>query len=197
MVFHHLDLQPTLQGKWVTLRPLKTEDFDALFLVASDPLIWEQHPEPTRYQRPIFEVYFKGAMESNAAFAVLDASNGRVIGSTRFHSLAPGDESEVLIGYTFLERAYWGKAHNREMKKLLLEFIFPKVDRVLFSVGSKNIRSRKAVERIGGVRCGEKSRVLPDGSLHVDVLYQIEKANYRDPLLGMNGEKLIHENKEV
>jgi RimJ/RimL family protein N-acetyltransferase len=57
------DLQPTLTGTLLELRPLRLDDFDALFAAASDPLIWEQHPESDRYERTVFQRYFDGAIE--------------------------------------------------------------------------------------------------------------------------------------
>src|SRR5690348_13653086 len=108
------DLQPTLKGKLVELRPLTPKDFDALFAAASDPLIWEQHPESDRYTRPIFQCYFDGALESGGAFIVIDRKSGRIIGSTRYHDFKP-DESEIEIGFTFLTREFWGGEYNGEM----------------------------------------------------------------------------------
>src|ERR1700750_1285564 len=145
------DLQPNLEGELLRLRPLREDDWGALFAVASDPLIWEQHPQPTRYQEEVFREYFRGAMESGGAFAVIDKKEGRIIGSTRFLSY---DEkrSEIEIGYTFLAREYWGGACNREMKDLLLRHAFRFVRHVVFLVGPTNWRSQKAMEKIGGVR---------------------------------------------
>ena len=176
-----LDLQPTLKGQWVTLRPLLRSDFEALYAAASDPLIWEQHPEPNRYQRPVFETYFNSGIECRGAFAILDSKTGKIIGSTRFYS-HDTELKEVVIGYTFIERAYWGKKHNPEMKKMLLEHAFQKADRVLFYIGEKNTRSRKAIESIGAVLIDRSERTLPDGSPHVDVIYKIDKSDYRSPL---------------
>ncbi len=145
------ELQPTLQGELVRLRPLRHDDWDALFAVASDPLIWELHPEPDRYKEEVFHRYFEGAMESGGAFLVLDEQDGRVIGSTRYHSYDEA-KSEIEIGWTFLARAYWGGAHNREMKELMLRHAFRFVRSVIFKVGPQNWRSQRAVEKIGGVR---------------------------------------------
>lgn len=147
------DLQPTLTGTFLELRPLRRDDFDALYAAASDPLIWEQHPEPDRCTRDVFQRYFDSAIASGGAFAVLDRRTGRIIGSSRYHSY---DEaaSEIEIGWTFLERAYWGGAYNREMKQLMLDHAFRFVRRVVFLVGSENIRSQRAMEKIGGVRAG-------------------------------------------
>jgi RimJ/RimL family protein N-acetyltransferase len=97
-------LQPTLQGQLLQLKPLRPEDFSELYAVASDPLIWELHPESTRYREDVFRRFFQGGMESGGAFAALNLKDGRVIGSSRF---ANYDEarSEIEIGWTLLARA--------------------------------------------------------------------------------------------
>ena len=92
------DFQPTLTGTLIEIRPLKPEDFNALFEAAGDPLIWEQHPENDRYKREIFQKYFDGAIESKGAFAVIERKTGRIIGSSRYHNLKPS-EREVDPGW--------------------------------------------------------------------------------------------------
>lgn len=168
------DLQPTLTGALVTLRPLKEEDRDALFAVASDPLIWELHPEPNRYQRPIFDAFFDAALKSKSALLAVDAKTGEAIGSSRYYEWEP--DQSVAIGYTFLSRAYWGQGHNREMKTLMLDHAFRFVDTVLFHVGADNARSRKAMEKIGAVYKGPIERKLPDGTSNPSVLFEIKRA---------------------
>jgi N-acetyltransferase len=158
------ELQPVLTGDLVELRPLREEDFPALFAVASDPLIWEQHPEPDRCTEPVFRRFFRGAMESGGAFLVLDRTDGRVIGSSRYAGYVEeqrregvaGDReaSEIEIGWTFLARSHWGGAHNREMKRLMLDHALRFVNRVIFRVGPHNLRSQRAMEKIGGVCLG-------------------------------------------
>jgi RimJ/RimL family protein N-acetyltransferase len=167
------DLQPTLRGELIELRPLEDADWDALFAVASDPLIWEQHPAHDRYKEPVFREFFREAMASGGAFAVLDAKTHEVIGSTRFYGYDP-EKSEVEIGWTFLARRYWGGRYNGEMKRLLLAHAFQFVKRVVFMVGENNIRSQKAVERIGGIRDGLAHRDDPDGT-RVSVRFVIER----------------------
>lgn len=144
-----VDLQPTLRGALVELRPLRETDWDALYDVGSDPLLWEQHPERTRYEADVFREFFQRAIESNSALAVVDLSTGRIIGSSRYHGYDPVAR-EIEIGWSFLARSHWGGHYNGEMKQLMLDHAFTFVDRVIFSVGAKNIRSRRAVERIGG-----------------------------------------------
>jgi len=143
-------LQPTLKGKLLELRPLSPDDFDALFAVASDPLIWEQHPASDRYREDVFRGFFQEALNSGGAFVVIDLADGTIIGSSRYYGY-DAEKSEVEIGWSFLARRYWGGAYNREMKQLMLRHAFRFVDRVIFLVGIGNWRSRRAVEKIGGV----------------------------------------------
>ena len=145
------DLQPTLEGERLLLRPLRWDDWEALFAVASDPLIWEQHPQPTRYQEPVFRQYFQEGMESGGALVVIDKETERIIGSSRFVGYEE-EQSEIEIGFTFLARKYWGGSYNREMKELMLGHAFKFVRHVIFMVGQQNFRSQKAMEKIGGVR---------------------------------------------
>ena len=135
------------------LRPLRAEDFDDLYAVASDPLIWEQHPDKTRSDPAGFRKFFDEAMASGGALIAIDNATGAVIGSSRFHGY-DSEADEVEIGWTFLARSHWGGRYNGEMKRLMLTHAFRFVGRVVFLVGPDNIRSQRAVERIGGVRAG-------------------------------------------
>lgn len=150
------ELQPTLKGQLVELRPLRAEDFLALYAVAADPLIWEQHPNSDRYEEPVFKVFFQEALECGGALLATDSQAGQVIGSSRFYGYDEA-RSEIEIGWTFLARSYWGGSYNGEMKRLMLQHAFRFVDRVVFRVGEHNLRSRRAVEQIGGVRVGWRS----------------------------------------
>lgn len=148
------DAQPTLQGDRLTLRPLTADDWQAVYAVASDSLIWEQHPARDRYQIDVFRVFFDEALASGGALVVIDRANGLVIGSSRFHGY---DEaaSQVEIGWTFLSRLYWGGVYNGELKRLMLTHAFRFVDSVIFIIGAKNIRSQKAVAKLGATLTDE------------------------------------------
>jgi RimJ/RimL family protein N-acetyltransferase len=161
------DLQPELTGSLVRLRPLRAEDFDDLYRVAADPLIWEQHPASDRYKEDVFREFFRVAMASGGAFLVTDAADGRAIGSTRFHGYDEADSS-IEVGWTFLARSHWGGAHNGEMKRLMLEHAFRFVEKVVFVIGVHNTRSRRAVEKIGATLVG--TRQEPGGER---VVYRI------------------------
>ena len=167
------DLQPTLRGKLVLLRPLRDDDYDDLYAVASDPLIWEQHPDQTRHRPDGFQVFHREALASGGALAVIDNATGAVIGSSRFHGYDT-DRNEVEIGWTFLARSHWGGRFNGEMKQLMLAHAFRFVSRVVFLVGPQNIRSQRAVERIGGVRVGTRR----DGAGRASVVFAITASSF-------------------
>ena len=149
------DLQPTLKSEMLELRPLRADDFEQLYAVASDPLIWEQHPNSDRYKLDVFRKFFDEALESGGALIAIDRKTDQVIGSSRYHCFDL-ERSEIEIGWTFLARSHWGGAYNGEMKRLMLSHAFKFVDNVIFFVGANNLRSQRAVEKIGGVRVGTK-----------------------------------------
>jgi len=167
------DLQPVLKGELVELRPLRAEDFHDLYAVAADPMIWEQHPFKDRYKEEVFKVTFREALQSGAALIAIDRKDGRVIGSSRFRG-HDKEKSEVEIGWTFLARSHWGGIYNGEMKQLMLRHAFRFVDSVIFLVGPENLRSQRAVDRIGGNRDG--SRTHPDG--RISLIYRISSSSF-------------------
>lgn len=147
-------LQPTLHNDALLIRPLDRSDEEALYKVASDPLIWEQHPEHDRWQRKVFEVFFQQALLSGGAFLILDRKNNEIAGTSRFYAFDE-DENSIFIGYTFLARKFWGTPMNTMVKKLMLDYILQYVDLVKFHAGKNNYRSRKALEKLGAVLKGE------------------------------------------
>ena len=149
------DLQPELAGDLLKLRPLVPKDYDALYTVASDPLIWEQHPASDRYKPEVFREFFREALQSGGALVATEAAADRVIGSSRFHGY-DAENSEIEIGWTFLARSHWGGRYNGEMKRLMLQHAFRFVRRVVFLVAPQNLRSQKAMEKIGGRRAGSR-----------------------------------------
>jgi RimJ/RimL family protein N-acetyltransferase len=168
-----VDLQPVLKGRLIEIRPLRPDDFDELFAVAADPLIWEQHPASDRHQEAVFREFFREALECRGALVVLDARDGRIIGSSRYYGY-DATRREIEIGWTFLARDYWGGRYNGELKQLMLHHAFGFVERVLFLVGPRNIRSQRAVEKIGGRRVGSRF----DASGRESVIFEITLAMY-------------------
>ena len=169
---HNGDLQPTLSGRLLELRPLREGDFAALHAAAADPKIWEQHPAHDRWKEDVFREFFREALACGGALIAIDAADGSVIGSSRYYGYDPG-RSALEIGWTFLARRCWGGAYNGEMKDLMLAHAFRFVERVIFLVGPTNWRSQRAVEKIGGRRTGTIAR---DG--RESVAFELTKAQF-------------------
>lgn len=172
------EFQPTLQNELVKLEPLKETDFERIFEVASDPLIWEQHPNPLRYQREHFEKYFKGAMESGGAFIIYENENSIPIGCTRFYDYFP-DQNQVTIGYTFFGRNYWGKGHNKAAKTLMLNHAFEFVEFVKLQIGMHNLRSQKAIEKLGAKKINEENVAYFGEKSVLNFIYLFNKTDWK------------------
>jgi RimJ/RimL family protein N-acetyltransferase len=149
-----VNLQPILENDVLRLQPLQPGDLEVLYAVASDPLIWEQHPNKNRWQRAEFEKYFEGAIQSKGALLVLDKQSGAIAGCSRYYDYNEAEKS-ILIGYTFIARQFWGGRFNPVMKKLMIDHAFGFVDTVLFHIGAYNIRSQTAIGRLGAVKARE------------------------------------------
>ena len=168
------DLQPTLKGSLLTARPLKEADADALFAAARDRSIWAQHPESDRWTPAKFDLYFRGGLASGGAFAIVENASGAIIGSARYYGYDAA-RREIEIGWTFLVRRCWGGGYNDDLKLLMLNHAYSYVDAVLFFVGEKNLRSRRAVEKLGAVSDG--ARQDADGG--VSLRYRLARDDWR------------------
>lgn len=175
----NFDLQPTLENDLIKIAPLKAEDFENLFTVASDPLIWEQHPNKDRYKREVFESFFKGAIESNGAFIIFDKETGDIVGSSRYYELDEENNS-VVVGYTFIGRKFWGKGHNSALKKLMLDYAFQFVDKVILHIGATNFRSQKATEKLGAIKIADLEVAYYGEPIKWNFVYQIDKQKWKD-----------------
>ena len=176
----YFELQPVgLKNEFVELTPLKEEDFERLYQVANDPLLWEQHPNKDRYQREVFATYFKGAMESGGAFIISAAATHQPIGSSRLYEYDDAKRS-VAIGYTFLARDHWGTTYNRAVKSLMLGHAFRFVDHVIFHIGAVNIRSQKAIEKLGARKTGEVEMEYYGEQQKLNYIYQVNKKDWQE-----------------
>jgi len=159
------DCQPHLTGRLVDLRPVAAEDWRALYAQAADPDVWALHPHSDRWREDVFRAYFEEGLASGGALVAIDRASGAVAGWSRYSAqfALPG---EIEIGWTFLGRAYWGGAYNGDMKQAMLTHAFRFVDQVIFRIGKDNLRSRRAIEKIGSTlddraRDGNVFYVLP------------------------------------
>jgi RimJ/RimL family protein N-acetyltransferase len=180
-----MDRQPVLDGERLYLRPLKKKDWDALYAVAADKLLWAHHPASDRWQEPVFREFFDDALAQGGALAIVDKASGAIIGSSRFQGHDASGDGEVEIGWSFIARPYWGLGYNAEFKRLMLEHALKSVGRVVFTVGEDNVISRKAMANIGGQLTAETKLVERGGRLVNHVIFEITRESFaRGPLGG-------------
>jgi RimJ/RimL family protein N-acetyltransferase len=172
------DLQPTLVGDRVVLRPLVPEDWDALYGCACDPLLWAGHPAQDRWKEPVFRKFFANAIDSGGALVATRPDDGAVIGTSRYDPRR-AEPGEMEIGWTFLVREHWGTGLNAEMKRLMLDHAFRYGERVVFFVGSENGRSRRALEKIGASLTDRTHRTGMAGNSVTHLIYAIERDAWR------------------
>lgn len=169
--------QPVLENEDFILYPLQEDDFAELYAVASDPEVWEQHPNKDRWKEDVFRNFFEGAMQSKGAFRIVDKSTGKTIGSTRIY-----DEDEAagstFVGYTFYAKQYWGKGINPAVKALMLDYLFQFVSVVRFHVGAGNLRSRIAITRLGAIKVAEQEVSYFGEAPKLNYEYQIRKEDW-------------------
>ena len=168
------DLQPHLVGERVELRPATSDDFDALYAVAQDPLIWAGHPAHDRWQESVFRAFFEAGIASGGMLVLLDRTGGEVVGSSRY-DFGRAEAGEVEIGWTFLARSHWGGGFNAEMKGLMIDHAFRFAEGVIFVVGEGNLRSRRAVEKIGGTLTERRLVMEMAGDFVPHVVYRIDR----------------------
>jgi RimJ/RimL family protein N-acetyltransferase len=172
------DLQPNLSNDLLILRPLREEDFEDLFAVASDPLIWEQHPAKERSQRAGFTTFFREAMESKGTLVAIDPRTQKIIGSSRYHPVKE-TSGAIEIGWTFLARSYWGGVYNRAMKQLMIDHAFRFVPHVLLFIHPDNQRSQQAARKIGGERITRLDGQVLSTRPTASVIYHIPREKWR------------------
>jgi RimJ/RimL family protein N-acetyltransferase len=173
-----MDRRLVLEGERLRLRPLRPDDWDALYAVACDPLIWELHPYNDRWQEPVFRGYFADALGSGGALVVIDKASGAIVGSSSMRDHDPADGGSVEIGWTFLARSHWGGAYNRELKRLMLAHALSQVARVKFRVGEDNLRSRRAMEKIGARMIEARETAVMAGREVVHVRFEIDRESF-------------------
>jgi len=175
---HSFNLQPThLSNNLVQLVPLQATDFEALFSVAADPAIWEQHPTKNRYERDVFTIYFEGAIASGGAFLIIEKSNKKIIGCTRYYQHQPTNDF-IYIGYTFFATAYWGGNYNSTVKKLMIDYAFTHYPEIRLEVGEHNIRSQKAIERLGAEKIAMQAIAYHGEQPNNNFIYSLKKEKH-------------------
>ena len=173
-----MDRQPTLEGERVLLRPLREDDYDALYAIASDPAVWEQHPIHDRWREEVFIDFMKDAIVNEGALVVIDRSNDAIIGTSQFRIYEDEEGDYPEIGWTFFSPAVWGKGVNPEVKRLMLAHAFESFDRVEFRVGETNYRSRIALERLDAQRTRKTHLDQYQGRRVLHLIYALSKSDF-------------------
>jgi len=141
------------------IKKLEISDFDLLYNIGKNPLIWQQHPENDRWKEEKFKIYFdKGIKNEFGIYGVFDKRKDVIIGSSRFYDFNK-NSSCIKVGYTFLIPEYWGTSANYQLKLLMLNEAFKIVDNVRFDIGKTNFRSRRAIEKLGATLLFENQEI--------------------------------------
>ncbi|MFM7395615.1 MAG: GNAT family N-acetyltransferase [Gammaproteobacteria bacterium] len=167
------DMQPILVGNLLQVRPLQQSDFDALYAIAADPQVWEQHPAKDRWKLEVFSDLFDRLLKGGGGLVIVEKQSGTVIGSSSYYEYRSA-ERDIVVGYTFLARRCWGGLYNSELKSLMLRHAFQYVDRVWFHVGTENWRSQRAMEKVGA-RLSHKASRESGGVFSEFLHYVMEK----------------------
>lgn len=171
------DTRQILVNDLVKLVPLEEKHFEELFSVANDSKIWEQHPNKNRYQREVFKTFFEGAVLSNGAYLIVDKNSNEICGSTRFYDYDQTDKS-LLIGYTFLATKWWGKGINPSAKKLMFNYAFEYVDKIILHIGETNFRSQVSIERLGADKIDRIEVAYHGEPPRINFVYCLNKSDW-------------------
>ena len=177
-----MTITPTvLEGKFVRLEPLTPAHETDLFPLARQSEIWEFMvfgPFATREQFHGWqEALFKWVASGKAIwFTIFRKNDNCVVGMTALMSINPANRS-LEIGGTWLTPSAWRTAINTESKYLLLRHVFEDRDcrRVEIKTDSRNLRSQRAIERLGAVKEAvlRKNMIVRDGYQRDSVVYSI------------------------
>ena len=182
-----MDRQPVLEGERLLLRPLRPDDWTGLQAIASDPKVWELHPQPGRWCEPALSAYFAGLIDGKGALAVIEKSTGALIGASRYQYGSEADGGTIEIGATMLARSHWGGETNREMKRLMIAHALQHVATVEFWAWLENARSRQALDKIGARLVDRIEQVEIGGQTFPHAVYAITGESFATGPLNPSG----------
>ncbi len=182
-----MDRQPVLEGERLQLRPLRPDDWPGLQAIASDPQVWELHPQPLRWCEPALSAYFAGLIDGKGALAVVEKSTGALIGASRYQYGSEADGGTIEIGATMLARSHWGGETNREMKRLMIAHALQHVATVEFWAWQDNARSCRALEKIGARLTERVEDVEIDGRIFPHAVFAITAESFATGPLSPSG----------
>ncbi|MEZ5742716.1 MAG: GNAT family protein [Sphingomonadaceae bacterium] len=173
-----MDRQPTLESERLLVRPLRQDDREALYAFVGDSLLWQQHPVPERAERVHFDDWFDGLLGHGGAMVAIERASGTAIATSSFLNHRTEGEGVIEVGSTAVARSHWGGWANRELKRLMLSHAFASVGCVEFLIGEHNMRSRRAVEKIGGVLTDRIHIAEYRGREIPHLIYELTRADF-------------------
>ena len=175
-----------LEGRFVHLEPLSDAHVKGLAAIGLDETIWQHMPygdmgDEADIRRWVRELLDRATRGTDIPFAVIHLASGRVAGATRYMDIRPADRG-LEIGGTWYGKEFQRTAVNTECKYLLLRNAFEEMKciRVQFKTDSRNLRSQRAIERMGAIREGvlRNHMILPDGTIRHSVYYSILESEW-------------------
>lgn len=174
------DASFTLQGDSVELVPMELSHLDGLWKAAMPEEIWDFTASKIRSKEQMEKVVKAALAEKEKGnqfpFVVLHKQDNKIVGSTRYLDISNANKS-LEIGWTWYNPEVWRTRVNTECKLLLLQFAFEewRMNRVQFKTDSRNVRSQRAIERLGAKKEGilRQDRILLDGYIRDTVVYSI------------------------
>lgn len=178
----HVEMKPVvLTGKHVRLEPLSEAHVPGLTEIGSGQDFWNfmlygDIQTEADMRNWVLDIMARGKRGTDLPFAVIHLASGRAAGATRYLNILPRDRG-LEIGGTWYGTEFQRTAVNTECKYLLLTHAFETLGciRVQLKTDLLNVRSQKAIERIGAVREGvlRNHMILPDGRIRHSVFYSI------------------------
>jgi RimJ/RimL family protein N-acetyltransferase len=176
----------TLSGRLVRLEPLSHEHVADLTLAGADESIWQLMLYGMVTNKERMHAWVDHRLQQQAEgndlpFAVIYLPTGRAIGSTRYMDIRPKDRG-LEIGGTWYGVKYQRTGVNTECKYLLLSHAFEQYGciRVQFKTDARNLRSQRALERIGAIQEGtlRNHMITPEGIIRHSVYYSIVESEW-------------------
>ena len=190
--------RPVMSGRHVRLEPLTLDHAEGLLAALSDPSVWtwlnaRQPADLPDMRALVSDLLARQEIQLQVTWAQIDAETGEVAGITAYHDIA-GKDRGLYIGSTWLGRRWQRTGVNTEAKLMLLERAFDSlgVIRVGWMTHHENLRSQRAIERLGAQRDGvlRNHKIMPDGSFRHSVVYSMTDTEWpaaRDALLARLG----------
>lgn len=173
-----IDRQPTLTDGHFSISPLRETDIPVLAKAACDPGIWEQHPSKERGVEAHFIPYAHTLLNAGGTVVFEKIDEKRIIGCSRFYD-APNAAGDIAIGFTFIEREFWGQGVNKALKRMMIDHIFQSRDQLWLHIAPENIRSQRATEKLGARKL-EAMAIDPlnTGKTSLHYCYRLSKSDW-------------------